>query len=130
MKVQIEASDLRAVQDVYVEHAYGREAHRLMNAMDAALASEPNGDLALEGPLTREQARALADKNGEITAVARVPLDFIVNADPDDFLNELGEQMIDSTLIQGVQYRIVGYDGNDILLRVTADISEFLAGEE
>lgn len=132
--VQIKASDLRAVQDVFVEHAVGREAHRLLNAIDAALASDPGA--ALMEPLTREQAAALVNAQGDLSVVVRAPLiDLIEHQYEDDyeegaFADYLGMLMIDSTLISGFEYHIVGYEGNDLFIKVTADISEFLAEED
>lgn len=82
----------------------------------------------LKNPLTIDEIKQYKDKDNYVQGIIPISLHTIIDANLDQFLDNLSESLVNSTALMDVQYAIVGHqDSTTVLISVSGDTSEILA---
>lgn len=87
----------------------------------------------LERPMTVDEAKAVADKDGFVSAIVRLDLnDAIACGGIDGFCDILSNKLIGDDLLMDISYAVVGCDKEtgEILVKVDGDITASLGIED
>ena len=80
-------------------------------------------------PFSRSELIANATTTGQITGVVRFTIDEMVEGNFEGFLDRCSLRLTGSTLLEDVDYRLVGVEDGVALIQVTGDIREVLESE-
>lgn len=81
----------------------------------------------LRAPLSPDALRAAANADGQVTQVVRYALDALARNTPRETEEALSYAISGGPHLTNVTYTLAGQDGQDTLLRVTADVSAAVA---
>lgn len=77
----------------------------------------------MERPYREDEIKACMDENGMITGIVRMELSDLIDNDFEGFLDILSEKLIDGLSLMGIAYKIVGFEGDNVLhLKVTGQV--------
>lgn len=82
----------------------------------------------LTRPLTEGEILQRADSDNCIEGVVPIDLEFIIDSDLEAFLDDLSVSLVGSELLMDIQYGIVGFEGEELHIKVRGDASEVLKG--
>lgn len=80
-------------------------------------------------PLTEEEMKIRMDEFFYIEGIVPVDLRNFLSNDDNTILDVLSEKMIGKTILEEVNYSVVGHEGDILLIQVTGSIPEYLVVE-
>lgn len=87
----------------------------------------------LTEPMTIEEIKKNKDENNDVAGIISIHISDIIDRNYEDFLDYIAEMLVDNVCLMSIDYEIVGINPdckNEILLRVSGDVSSILEMEE
>lgn len=84
----------------------------------------------LSKPLSADEMVRQMEENGVVEGVVGIELSKVIPLDLEGFLDAVSEKLTGSCSLSGIDYTLVGHDGDTLHLRVIGDASLILADEE